>query len=186
MTPHCVYMEVITCPCPYLGAGWDNLCLWKGCPIWVDRPTLSQSVADILARNRHQTTNNHHACSNMIIVSHDIYCAMQISHWGRVTQICLDNLTINGSDNGLAPLRRQTIIWINAAILSIIPEGTYFSETLFKIQKFYFRKPTWKFRLWNGSHFASASMCWIYHRQMYRGEPPIGFFVTDGSAISQQ
>ena len=53
-----------------------------------------------------------------------------------MTHICVRKLTIIGSDNGLAPGRRQTIIWTNAAILSIRPRGTYFSEILFKIRKF--------------------------------------------------
>ena len=48
--------------------------------------------------------------------------------------------TSMGSDNGLSPVRRQVIIWINAAILSIRPQWTYFSETLFKIRKFSFKK----------------------------------------------
>ena len=34
----------------------------------------------------------------------------------------------------------QAITWTNAAILSIIPQGTYFSEILFEIRKFSFKK----------------------------------------------
>ena len=48
--------------------------------------------------------------------------------------------TIIGSDNGLSPVRQQAIIWTNAAILSIRPIGTYFSEILFKIKKFSFKE----------------------------------------------
>ena len=33
------------------------------------------------------------------------------------------------SDNGLAPARRQAIIWSNAAMLLIRPYGTHFSDT---------------------------------------------------------
>ena len=33
-----------------------------------------------------------------------------LSHWGRVTHICVSKLTIIGSDNGLLPGRRQAII----------------------------------------------------------------------------
>ena len=36
--------------------------------------------------------------------------AMILTHWGRVTQICVSKLTIIGSDNGLWPGRRQAII----------------------------------------------------------------------------
>ena len=34
-----------------------------------------------------------------------------LTHWGWVGHICVDKLTIIGSDNGLAPSRRQAIIW---------------------------------------------------------------------------
>ena len=44
-----------------------------------------------------------------------------LTHWGRVTHICVDKLTIIGSDNGLSPGRRQAIIWTSAGILLIGP-----------------------------------------------------------------
>ena len=44
--------------------------------------------------------------------------------------ICVGNPTFIGSDNGLTPGRRQTIIWTNAAILLIETLGTNFSEIL--------------------------------------------------------
>ena len=34
---------------------------------------------------------------------------MLLTHWGRVTHICVGNLTIIGLDNGLSPGRRQAI-----------------------------------------------------------------------------
>ena len=58
------------------------------------------------------------------------------THWGRVTHICVGDLTIIGSDNGLSPGRRQAIIWTNVGLLSIGPLRTYFSENLIKIQQF--------------------------------------------------
>ena len=39
-------------------------------------------------------------------------------------RICVSNLTIIGSDNGLSPDRRQAIICTNAGILLIGPLGT--------------------------------------------------------------
>ena len=63
-----------------------------------------------------------------------------LTHWGRVTHICVGNLTIIGPDNGLSPGRRQAIIWINAGILLIGPCGTNFSEILIGIQIFSFKK----------------------------------------------
>ena len=44
---------------------------------------------------------------------------MVLTHWGRVTHICISNLTIIGSDNSLLPGRCQAIIWTNAGILLI-------------------------------------------------------------------
>ena len=57
-----------------------------------------------------------------------------------MTQICVSKLAIIGSDNGLSPGRRQTIIWINAGILLIGSLGTNFSEILMEIYKFLFKK----------------------------------------------
>ena len=63
-----------------------------------------------------------------------------LTHWGRVTHICVSKLTIIGSDNGLSPGRRQAIIGTNAGILLIRPLGTNFSELLIGIQTFSFKK----------------------------------------------
>ena len=63
-----------------------------------------------------------------------------LTHWGRVTHICVSKLNIIGSDNGLSPSRRQAIIWTNAGILSIRPLETNFSEILIKIHTFSFKK----------------------------------------------
>ena len=64
----------------------------------------------------------------------------KLTHWGRVTHICVGKLTIIGSDNGLSPGRRQAIIWTNAGILLIGPLATKFSENLIRIQIFSFKK----------------------------------------------
>ena len=63
-----------------------------------------------------------------------------LTHWGRVTHICVSKLTIIGSDNGLSPERRQAIIWTNAGILLIGPLGTNFSEILIEIRTFSLKK----------------------------------------------
>ena len=73
-----------------------------------------------------------------------------ITHWGRVTHICVSNLTIIGSDNGLSPHRRQAIICTNAGILLIAPLGTNFNENLIGIQTFSFYK----------MHFKMSSAKW--------------------------
>ena len=63
-----------------------------------------------------------------------------LTHWGRVTHICVSDLTSIGSDNGLSPGRRQAIIRTNAGILLMRPLGTNFSEFLVEILIFSFRK----------------------------------------------
>ena len=65
---------------------------------------------------------------------------VHLTHWGRVTHICVGNLTIIGPDNGLSPGRRQAIIWTNDGILLIGPWGTNFSEILTDIHTFSFKK----------------------------------------------
>ena len=54
--------------------------------------------------------------------------------------ICVGNLTIIGSVNGLSPGRCLAIIETNAVILPIEPLGTNFSEILIIIQTFLFKK----------------------------------------------
>ena len=69
-----------------------------------------------------------------------INATIHLTHWGRVTHICVGKLTIIGSDNGLSPGRRQAIIWTNAGILLTEPLGTNFSEVLIGIQIFSYTK----------------------------------------------
>ena len=63
-----------------------------------------------------------------------------LTHWGRVTHICVDKLTNIGSDNGLSPGRRHAIVWTNAGILLIRPLRTNFNEMLIEILTFSFMK----------------------------------------------
>ena len=76
-----------------------------------------------------------------IVVS--VFCLWRVlilTHWGRVTHICVSKLTIIGSDNGLSPGRCQAINWTNAGILLIGPLGASFSESLVGIDTFSFKK----------------------------------------------
>ena len=137
----------------WLKSRWDS-------PDMHDRP-VSWIFADALVLKRHQTIDNYHVNSvvtsgleiapqnhSKIFVlrsnclreawrSKHIWCLI---HWGRVTHICVDNLTIIGSDNGLSPGRHQAIIWTNAGILLIEPLGTNFSEILIEIHTLWFKK----------------------------------------------
>ena len=63
-----------------------------------------------------------------------------LTHWGRVTHICVSKLTIIGSDNGLSADGRQATIWNNAEILLIRPLGTNFNEMSIEILTFSWMK----------------------------------------------
>ena len=52
------------------------------------------------------------------------YIYKSLTHWGRLTHICVSNLAIIGSDNGLSSDRHQAIILTNAGILLIGPLET--------------------------------------------------------------
>ena len=49
--------------------------------------------------------------------------------WNNGHEVGIANLTIIGSDNGLAPCRRQAVIWTNHGISSTGPSGTNLSDT---------------------------------------------------------
>ena len=66
--------------------------------------------------------------------------AMLLTHWGRVTHLCVSKLASIASDNGLSPGRRRAIIWNNDGILLIGPLGINFSEILIEIHTFSLKK----------------------------------------------
>ena len=81
------------------------------------------------------------------------YSASPIFNSLRLTaewHICLINLTIIGSDNGLSPQWHQAIIWTNAGISLIRTLGTNLSEILSKIYTFSFKE----------MHFKKSSANW--------------------------
>ena len=77
---------------------------------------------------------------NLMILRYDKCDLPSLTHWGRVTHICVAYLTIIASDNGLSPSRRQAIIRTNAGLLLIGPLGTNFNENLIEILTFSFKK----------------------------------------------
>ena len=78
---------------------------------------------------------------------------LYLTHWGRVTHICVSKLTIMGSDNGLSPGRRQAIIWTNAGTLLIGSLETKFNEILIKMHTSSFNKMHLKL---------SSGKCWPF------------------------
>ena len=85
-------------------------------------------------------------------ITHNLQVTTGLTHWDRVTHICVSKLTNIGSDNGLSPGRRQAIIWTNARILLIGSLGTNFSEVLIEIYSFSFRKIHYKMSSWIHFH----------------------------------
>ena len=93
-----------------------------------------------------------------------LFPAMASTHWGRVTQICVGNLTIIGSDNGLSPGRRRHIISTKVGTLLIRYLGTHFSELL--IHTFFIKKKcTWNCCLRNGGHLVQS--CWRHQMEAF-------------------
>ena len=90
----------------------------------------------------------------------------ELTHWGRVTHICVSKVTIIGPDNGLSPGRRQAIIWTNAGLLSIRPLETNFSEIFIKIHIFSFNKIHLKMSVWKMASILSrpqwVKACTVY------------------------
>ena len=104
----------------------------------------------------------------------------RLTHWGRVTHICVSKLTTIGSDNGLSPVRRQAIIWTNAGILLIRPLAIKFNEILignqtFSLKKIHLKMSSAKWRpfclgLNVLSHVTESCtcmwpVCWCYSRR---------------------
>ena len=80
-------------------------------------------------------------CFKIIFAKCLVFSGLSVlTHWGWVMHICIDNLAIIDSDNGLVPGWCQAIIWTNAGVLLIGPLGTNFSEILIEIHTFSFKK----------------------------------------------
>ena len=94
-----------------------------------------------------------------VLLANKILQDFILTHWGRVTHICVSKLTIIGSDNGLSPGRRQAIIRTNAGISLIGRLGTNFNAILIENHIISFKKIHLKMSSGNGGHFVSASMC---------------------------
>ena len=81
---------------------------------------------------------------NSIMLKLMIFLSLQnkisLTHWDRVTHICVSKITIIGSDNGLSPGRRQAIILTNDGILLTGPLRTNFSGIWIQINTFSFAR----------------------------------------------
>ena len=93
----------------------------------------SQVAGDLWRHDAHVTSLLWASCSPLssCLVSH-------LTHWGRATHICVANLTIIASDDGLSPGRHQAIIWTYAGILLNGPLGKNINEISIAIYTFSF------------------------------------------------
>ena len=82
----------------------------------------------------------HVHCSYVCIVEINCKTSPSLTHWGRVTHICVSKQIIIGSDNGLSPARRQVIIWTDAGKLLFGPQGTNFRGISIEIYTSSFNK----------------------------------------------
>ena len=76
---------------------------WQRSPMVIRMPSVNSKLDSGREGGAQQSTS--------------IGLVLPLTHWGRVTHICVSGLSILGSDNGLSPGRRQAIIWTNAGIL---------------------------------------------------------------------
>ena len=127
------------CPRYGLGVCWINLHIWY--QIWSVYMASSGFWSQlkgwrILSLKHVQIIST----SGGLCLTFGSTCVIMIclTHWRRVTHICVRKLTAFGSDNGLLPGRRQAIIWTNAGILLIRTFGTNFSDILIEIHTFSF------------------------------------------------
>ena len=98
--------------------GWGSSCeialIWMSLDTTNDQSTLVQ----VMAWCRQATSHYLSQCWSRSLSPYDVTrpqwvnwtnadqvtrCHMVLTHWGRVTHICVGNLTIIGSDNGLSP-----------------------------------------------------------------------------------
>ena len=86
----------------------------------------------------------------------------ELTHWGRVTHICVIKLNTIGSDNGLLSGQHQPIIQTNAGILLIGTLGTNFSEMSIEMHTFSLKKLRLKMSSGKWQPFVSSSMCWYF------------------------
>ena len=101
---NCVACVLFSCPC--ILTHYQPLYLTKTMS-WPNADWASVGAIRIYVHksNHHNAIENTHLKSKLHLPSEN-----RLTHWGRVTHICVSKLTIIGSDNGLSPERRQANI----------------------------------------------------------------------------
>ena len=122
----------------------DLMTVWDAESGWREMEQLGLSILLAFAAqsNLDVSTLTFVDILNLILENINIYWIFchYLTHWGRVTHICVGKLIIIGSDNGFSLGRCQAIIWTNAGIWSMGPLGTNCNEILIEIHTFSFTK----------------------------------------------
>ena len=134
-----------------MGLYWVN----EGCVSVIFGMLLCSTAAEQHAKYHTDFTSKMKIVNYMNISGyHD-----NLTHWGRMTYICVGKLTNIGSDNGLSPGRRQAIIWTNAGILLIRPLGTNFSEILNQNSYIFIHENSFENVVWKMATIFSRPQC---------------------------
>ena len=118
--------NVMKWPCNFCGAHFSIVFVWRNHKDGVPLDIVYRMC--VLVRF---SVNMMQPASRLIAFSY----WTSSTHSGRVTHICASKILIIGSDNGLAPTRRQAVIWTKAEILLIGSFGINLSKIL--IEKLY-------------------------------------------------
>ena len=95
----------------------------------------------------------------MLYSVHHYAYVQGLTQWGRVTHICVSNLTIIGLDNGLSSSWSEAIIWINVGILFIGPLGTKLQWNFIQNPHFFIRENPFQNVIWEMSPILSQPQC---------------------------
>ena len=101
-----------------------------------------------------------------------------LTHWDRVTHICVCKLTIFGSDNGMSPGRRQAIIWTNARVLLIGPWEQTLMKFFYRNLHIFIQENPFQNMVWNVASILSRPQCvYIYYFLYIRRDSSSSIFI---------
>ena len=86
-----------------------------------------------------------------------VFC--ELTHWGRMTHICVSKLTIIGPGNGLSPGRRQAIVWTNIGILLIGPLSNKLQWNLYRNSYIFIHENAFENVVWKMVAILSRPQC---------------------------
>ena len=124
-----------------MGTKKTYLIKWPKCRLCIKSKATRNSlhISRLPCSSSRSVCGCNYDCSSTIVAD-KLAWIDSLTHWGRVTPICVSKLAIIGSDTGLSPGRHQAIISINAGILLIRILGTNFSEIVRAMHAFLFKK----------------------------------------------